>query len=166
VNPCKSSYVTGFETTRLPHTQYQTYDFTRNELLAQYTIIFTAGLAPKPRVWFLWQTLCKPWVALWRHWMVMALLYWCLEDWTSHEGLANVCYLTLECCEHKKGSIGPQTGPLAFNCLRIPFCTPILSPPSSPQPPPLLLPPAISLPSRKSCLNFGCLKVIHPHNFS
>ena len=39
------------------------------------------------------QTLCKPRAALWRHWMVMALLYWCLEGWTSHEGLANVCYL-------------------------------------------------------------------------
>ena len=26
-----------------------------------------------------------------------------------------------ECCEHKKGPVGPQTGPLAFNCLRIPF---------------------------------------------
>jgi len=33
------------------------------------------------------------WHWLWRHWMVMALLYWCLEGWTSHEGLANVCYL-------------------------------------------------------------------------
>ena len=35
-----SSFVTGFEKTWLPHTRYQTYDFTRNELLAQYTIIF------------------------------------------------------------------------------------------------------------------------------
>ena len=33
-------YVTGFEKTRLPHTQYQIYDFTRNGLLAQYIIIF------------------------------------------------------------------------------------------------------------------------------
>jgi len=34
--------VTGFEKKKneLPHTQYQTYDFNRNELLAQYTIIF------------------------------------------------------------------------------------------------------------------------------
>ena len=40
----------------------------------------------------------------------------------------------LECCEHKKGPIWPQTRPLAFNCLRIPFCTPILSPPSSHHP--------------------------------
>jgi len=32
--------VTGFEKTRLPLTQYQTCDFTRNRLLAQYTIIF------------------------------------------------------------------------------------------------------------------------------
>jgi len=29
----------------------------------------------------------------------------------------------LECCEHKEGPVGHQTGPLAFNCLRIPFCT-------------------------------------------
>jgi len=33
-------YVTGFEKTQFPHTQYQTYDFTRDRLLAQYTIIF------------------------------------------------------------------------------------------------------------------------------
>ena len=32
--------MTGFEKTRLPHSQYQTYDFTRNGLLAQYTTIF------------------------------------------------------------------------------------------------------------------------------
>ena len=35
-----------------------------------------------------------PQVALcWHHLMVMALLYWCLESWKSHKGLANVCYL-------------------------------------------------------------------------
>ena len=45
------TYVSGFEKTRLPHTQYQTYNFTRNGLLAQYNII---PLAPKSRVWFLW----------------------------------------------------------------------------------------------------------------
>ena len=33
----KKQYV---EKTWLPHTQYQTYDFTRNGLLAQYTIVF------------------------------------------------------------------------------------------------------------------------------
>jgi len=32
--------VTGFEKTQLPHTKYQTYDFTGNGLLDQYTIIF------------------------------------------------------------------------------------------------------------------------------
>jgi len=31
----------------------------------------------------------------------------------------------LECCEHKEGPVGPQTGHMAFNYLRIPFCTPI-----------------------------------------
>jgi len=53
----------------------------------------------------------------------------------------------LECCEHKEGPVGPLTGPLAVNCLCIPFCAPILN--STPNPPPLLLLPAISLPSRK-----------------
>ena len=33
-------YVTGVEKTQFPHTPYQTYDFTRDRLLAQYTIIF------------------------------------------------------------------------------------------------------------------------------
>ena len=41
-------YVTGFKKTRLPHTQYQTYDFTRNGLLAQYTIIFHCWPCSKP----------------------------------------------------------------------------------------------------------------------
>ena len=35
-----ATYVTRFETTRLPRIQYQTYNFTRNGLLAHYTIIF------------------------------------------------------------------------------------------------------------------------------
>jgi len=34
------TYVTEFEKTRLPHTQYQAYDFIRNALLVQCTIIF------------------------------------------------------------------------------------------------------------------------------
>ena len=33
----------------------------------------------------------------------------------------------LEFCEYKEGPIGPQMGPLAFNCLHTPFYTPILS---------------------------------------
>ena len=42
-----STNVTRFEKTRLPHTQYQTYDFTRNGLLAQYTIIFHCASCSK-----------------------------------------------------------------------------------------------------------------------
>ena len=89
--------------TRLPHTQYQTYDFTRNGLLAQYTIIFHCWPCSKATDLVSVAAFLKLCVSLewhfgaigwsWLSCMVMALLYWCLEGWTSHEGLANVCYL-------------------------------------------------------------------------
>ena len=31
-------------------------------------------------------------MVLWHHWMVVTLMYLCLEGWESHEGLANVFY--------------------------------------------------------------------------
>ena len=70
----------------------------------------------------------------------------CIGAWRAGratKGWPMSVIFNLECWEHKKGPVGPQTGPLAFNYLRIPFCTPILSPPSSPHPPPLLLPPLL-----------------------
>ena len=39
------------------------------------------------------QTPCKPRVIHWHHQLVMAHLYWYLDGWVSHEGLANVVYL-------------------------------------------------------------------------
>ena len=74
-------------------------------------------------------------MVLWCHYIVMALLHWCLE---AMKGWLMSVIFNLECCEHKKGPVGPQTGTLAFNCLCILFCTPILSLPSTPHPPPLL----------------------------
>ena len=55
--------VTGFKKTLLQHAQYQTYDFTRNGLLAQYIIILhcvpsskvtslaSVAAFPRPCVW-------------------------------------------------------------------------------------------------------------------
>ena len=54
----------------------------------------------------------------------------CIGAWRTGQATMNwpmSVIFNLECCEHKKGSVGPQTGPLAFNCLHIPFCTPILN---------------------------------------
>ena len=54
-------YVTGFEKTQLPHTHNikltisPEMDYWLNTL--SYS---TAGLAPKPRVWFLWQLFLDP----------------------------------------------------------------------------------------------------------
>ena len=112
--------------TRLPHTQYQTYDFTRNGLLVQYTIIFhsTVCLAQKSWVWFLctWQLISDPQVVLWRHWLVLVLLYWCSEFWVSHKGLANA----------QVGMLWAQGRSKLDLWLSIIFVLPILSPPSTP----------------------------------
>ena len=109
------------------------------------------------------EALLRPCVSLECHWMIMAPLYWCLEGWTSHEGLVSVCYLQFGVLWAQERS---SRAPNWTSDFQTPFCTPILSPPSFPHPPPLLLPPAISLLSRKNSLNFGCLKVIHPHSYS
>ena len=156
--------MTGFEKTRLPHTQYQTYDFTRNGLLAQYTIIFhcvpcsrvmslvfvIAFLGPCVSLEWHFGTISWPWLS--------CIGAWRAEQATKGWPIAMSVIFNFEYCEHKKGPVGPQTVPLAFNCLCILFCTPILSPPYTP----ILLPPAIHLLSRKKAaqnnLNFGCLK--------
>ena len=82
---------------------------------------------------FSW-TLCKP------EWHFGAIRWsWlsCIGAWRAGQatkGWPMSVIFNLECCAHKKGPVGPLTGPLAFNCLRIPFCTPILSPPSTHHP--------------------------------
>ena len=154
--PVLGQYVTEFAKTQLPHTQYQTYDFTRNELLAQYTIIFHCWPCSKA-------TSLVSEAAFLRHcvtfeWYFGAIGWsWlsCIGAWRAGQatkGWSMSVIFNLECWDHKKGPVGPQTGPLALNCLRIPFCTLIFSPPSSPHPSPLLLPPAISLPPQKRLL--------------
>ena len=132
-------YVTGFEKTRLPHTQYQTYDFSRNGLLAQYTIIFRCWPCSKATGLVSVAAFLRPCVSLEWH---FGAIGWsrlpCIGAWRAGQAMKSwpmSVIFNLECCEHRKGPVGPQTGPLAFNCLRIPFCTPLLSPPSSPHPP-------------------------------
>ena len=140
--------MTGFEKTRLSHTQYQTYDFTKNELLAQYTIIFHCSPCSKATNLISVAAVLRPCVSL--EWHFGAIRWsWlsCIGAWRTEQvmkGWPMSVICNLECCEHKKGLVGPQIGLLAFNCLRILFCTNILSP--------LLLPPAISLLSRKKLL--------------
>jgi len=58
----------------------------------------------------------------------------CIGAWRAGQatnGWPMSVIFNLKCCEYKKGPVGNQTGSLAFNCLRIPFFTPILSPPST-----------------------------------
>ena len=129
---CGCLNVTGFEKTRLPHTQYQTYDFTRNGLLAQYTIIFHCWPCSKVTGLVSVATFLRPCVSLEWH---FGAIGWsrlsCIGAWRAGQAMKawpmSVIF-NLECCEHKK---------IIFNCLRIPFCTPI---------------PAMSLPSRKKLL--------------
>ena len=71
----------GFHTHNIKLTVSPEMDYQLNTL--SYS---TVCLVPKSRVWCFSQILCKPRVL---PWMVMALLYWCLEGWTSHERLAN-----------------------------------------------------------------------------
>ena len=109
---------------------------TRNGLLAQYTIIFHCWPCSKATSLVSVAAFLRPCVSLEWHFGVIRWSWLsCIGAWRA--GLATKGWpmsviFNLECCEHKKGPVGPQTGPLAFNCLRIPFCTPILSPPSSP----------------------------------
>ena len=125
--------MTGFEKTQLPNTQYQTYNFTRNGSLAQYTIIFHCVSCPKVTSLVSVATFLRPCVSLQWH---FGTIRWswlsCIGAWRAGQatkGWSMSVIFNLECCEHKEGPVGPQTGPMAFNCLYIPFCTPILSPP-------------------------------------
>ena len=122
--------MTGFVITWLLHTQYQTHDFIRNGLLAQYTIIFHCVSCSKVTSLVSVAAFLRPCVSL--EWHFGAIRWsWlsCIGAWRAGQatkGWPMPVIFNLECCEHKVGPVGPQTEPLAFNCLRIPFCTPVL----------------------------------------
>ena len=89
----------------------------------------TAGLAPKLRVWFLWQLFLDPvYISLEWHfgangWSWLS----CIGAWRAGQatkGWQMSVFFNLEYCEHKKGPVGPQTGPLAFNCLLYSYIKP------------------------------------------
>ena len=95
----------------------------------------------------------------------------CIGAWRAGQatkGWPMSVIFNLECCEHKKGPVGPQTGPMTFNCLRITFCTPLLSPPSTHHP--YYYHVQYHYHHEKSCskqLEFRVfVKVINPHNYS
>jgi len=165
---CEKSFVTRFEKTRLPHTQYQTYDFTRNGLLAQYTIIFHCWPCSKATSLESVAAFLRSCVSLeWHFGTIRWSWLSCIGAWRVRQvmqGWPMSVIFNFECCEHRKGPVGPLTGPLAFNCLCIPFCTPLLSSLSSPHPPPLLLPPAISLPSRKELLKTAWISGVESYS--
>ena len=101
-------YVTGFEKTQLSHTQY----------------FMAAFLRPCVSLEWHFGTIEWSWLS-------------CIGAWRagqSTKGWSMSVIFNLECCEYMKGPVGPQTGPLAFNCLRIPFCMPILSSPPTHHP--------------------------------
>ena len=152
-----SSYVTGFEKTQLPYTQYQTYDFTRNELLAQYTIIFHCVPCSKVTSLVSVATFLRPCVSL--EWCFCTIRWsWlsCIGAWRARQatkGWPMSVIINLEFCEQKKSSVGSQTGLLAFNCLHIPFLC-------------LYKTCNIITITKKAAQNSGCLKVIHIQNYS
>ena len=129
------------------HTQYQTHDFTRNGLLAQYTIIFHCVPCSKVTSLVSVAAFLRPSLSLkWHFGAIRWSWLSCIGTWRAGQatkGWPISVIFNLECFEHKEGPVRPQTGPLAFNCLHIPFCTPILSPPTT---------PIISLPSWKKSL--------------
>ena len=135
---CEFLFVTGFEKTRFPHTQYQAYNFTRNGSLAQYAIIFHCVPCSKVTSLISVAAFLRPCVSLkWHFGAIRWSWLSCIGAWRAGQatkGWPMSVIFNLERCEHKKGLVGPQTGPMAFNCLRIPFCAPILSPLSTHHP--------------------------------
>ena len=121
--------VTGFEKTQLPHKQYQTYNFTWNELLAQCTIIFHCWPCSKATSLVSVAAFLRPCVNLKWHFGAIGWSWlYCIGAWRAGQatkGWPMSVIFNSERCGHKKGPVGPQTGPLAFNCLCNPFCTPI-----------------------------------------
>jgi len=110
--------------------------FTRNGLLAQYTIIFHCVPCSKVMSLVSVAAFLRPCVSL--EWHFGAIKWsWlsCIGAWRvgqATKGWPMSVIFNLKCCEHKEGPVGPQIGLLTFNYLRITFCTPILSPVSAP----------------------------------
>ena len=143
----------GFHT----HTQPQSYNFTRNRLLVQHTVIFhcvsLVVVTTYPRPW-----VCNRWVMLYYQWLVMVLLKWCSEGWVSHEYLPVSFIFSKKCCEHEQGLLRPQMGSLAFNT---PFYAFTWSPPTPPITTRCYI---ITLPkAAQNSLNVGCF--IPPQNY-
>ena len=134
--------MTGFEKTWLPHTQYQTYDFTRNGLLAQYTIIFHCVPCSKITSLVSVAAFLRSCVSLkWHFGAIRWLWLSCIGAWRAGQvmkGWPMSVTFNLECCEHKKGNwtSGFQ---LSSYSIFYSYIKSIL------YPPPLLLPRAISV---------------------
>ena len=111
----------------------------------------------------------RPYVSLeWQFGAIKWSSLSCIDAWRAGQatkGWPMSVIFNLECCEHKKGPVGPLTGPLTFNCLCIPFCTPILSPPTTPITNTCNI-ITVTKKAAQNSFNFGWLKVIHPHNYS
>ena len=154
----------GFHTHNIKLTISPEMDYCLNRL--SYS---TMCLAPKSTGLVSVAAFLRPCVSL--EWHFGAIRWsWlsCIGAWRAGQatkGWPMSVIFNLECCECKKGPVRPQTGPLASNCLCIPFCTPILSPPSTPTHHPYYYHLQYHYRHKKS-LNFGCLKVIHPLNYS
>jgi len=166
--------------TQLPHSQYETYDFTIRKWITgsiHYHIPLSALLqsCKSGSCGSFSQTLCKPREArLWHHYLVMALLYWCLDGWVSHEWLANVFHLQFWMLWTQARSTRTPNWTSGFQLSSysiLYFYRGLLNPPPTPIHSP-------TTPITTSCntiiltkkatqnsLNFGCLKVIHPHNY-
>ena len=100
------------------HTQYQTHDFTRNRLLTQYTITLHCVHCSKVTSLVSMAAFLRPYVSL--VWNFDAIRW----SWLSCIGACRVGKATkgwsisfifnLECCEHKKGPVGPPNWTSGF----------------------------------------------------
>jgi len=111
------------------------------------------------------QILCKPWVVLWCHNLVMALLYWYLHGWVSHDGLANVLHLQFGMLWAQARSLRSPNWIPGFQSFLYSTLYSYIKPTFTSPPSTLLLPPALTRKVAQNSLNFGCLKVTHSHNY-
>ena len=92
-----------------------------------YTIVFLCMPCSKVTSLVSVATFLRPCVSLEWHFGAIGWSWFsCIGAWRASQCLLSSIRSTV--CT-KKGPVGPQTGPLGFNYLHIPFCTPILSPP-------------------------------------
>ena len=98
----------------------------------------------------------------------------CIGAWRAGQatkGWPMSVIFNLECCEHKKGPVGSPNWTSGFQLSSYSILYSYIKP--------TLLPPPTTTPITTTCniitvtkkaaqnsLNFGCLKVIHPHNYS